>query len=123
MTATCLIHVVDDDEPVRASIAFALKMVGFRAATYIDAADFLARGQMERGLLLSDVRMDGMSGVELVRRLRQDGSNMPIILMTGNLTDHLETEAISAGADRVLAKPIALAGLVAEITLLSPEWD
>jgi len=115
MTEPLLVHIVDDDEPVRMSLSFALEAVGFEPATYVDADDFLARGRDKGGILISDVRMPGMNGIELTRVLRQGGSNMPIMLMTGHADRELQTDVISAGADAVLGKPVELALLLEEI--------
>lgn len=115
MTNAWVIHVVDDDEPVRFSLSFALEVKGFRAITYVDADDFLMRWQTARGVLISDIRMPGMTGIELTRQLRLQGSDMPIILMTGHPSRELQTDAIDAGADLVLGKPVELEQLVAEI--------
>lgn len=123
MTEPCLIQLVDDDEPIRLSFSFALTALGFRVMTYVDADDFLMRGERERGVLLSDVRMPGMNGIDLTRLLRRDGSDIPIILMTGHSDAELHADALSAGADNLLAKPLALADLIAEIERLTKRWE
>jgi two-component system response regulator FixJ len=119
MTAPWVIHIVDDDEPVRTSLKFALEAAGFEVASFHDAGDFLARGRKRRGLMICDVRMPGMNGIDLTRLLKQEGSTMPIILLTGHASKALQADAISAGADAVLEKPIELGALVAEIERLS----
>jgi two-component system response regulator FixJ len=101
---------------MRTSLLFALQAVGIHVSSYADASEFLAQEQTERGILLCDVRMPGMNGLELTRLLRQQGSTMPIILITGHANDMLKAEALSAGADAVLEKPTALAALLAEIS-------
>lgn len=121
MTKSWLIHIVDDDEPVRASYVFALQMAGFRPVTYVDASDFLARGRHQRGVLLSDVRMPGMDGSELAQLLRSEGSDIPIILMTGHAAADLQAK-LTTGADKVLIKPFSLDMLVAEIDRLTSGW-
>ena len=122
MTKPWIVHIVDDDAPVRDALSFALLAVGLRVAAYVDAQDFLEHRGDERGVLLSDVRMPGMNGIELTRRLRQDGSSMPIILMTGHATEEIEAEAIDAGADIVLGKPVVWSTLIAEIERVSAGW-
>lgn len=119
MTQTFLIHIVDDDEPVRTALQFALEASGLRVVTYVDASDFLARGIETRGVLICDVRMAGLSGVELARRLRQGGASMPIILTTGHADRALREEAIKAGAEAVFEKPVSLSVLLAEIARLT----
>lgn len=119
MTKPWVIHVVDDDEPVRTAFAFALQAFGYHVVTYVDANNFLLSGPQERGVLISDMRMPGMNGIELTRLLRRDGFNIRIILMTGHIDDELEADAISAGADLVLTKPLELTTVIAEIARLT----
>lgn len=61
MTTLPVIQVVDDDEAVRTSLVFALQAFGFDVSGYSDASDFLGRGQFEKGILICDVRMPGMT--------------------------------------------------------------
>jgi len=120
-TAPWLIHVIDDDEPVRTSLLFALQTVGFQVNGYAEADAFLARGQADRSILISDVRMPGMNGIELTRLLKKRGSTIPIILITGNANRTLHAEAMAAGADALLEKPTALQVLLAEIARVTTE--
>jgi len=122
MTRPWLIHVVDDDAPVRTSLIFALNAAGFRVASYVDASDFLALEKDEQSLLICDVRMPGINGIELTRLLKQRGSTMPVILMTGNASHALQAEAMSAGATAVIEKPAALGALLAEIARVTADW-
>lgn len=122
MTATCFVHVVDDDEAVRSALAFALEMVGFATRAYGDAHAFLAHEQVERGVLISDVRMPGMNGFELTRRLRQAGSEMPVILMSGHVDRDFQAEATRAGASLALEKPLPFPALLAEIARTMANW-
>jgi two-component system response regulator FixJ len=123
VTNSWVIHIVDDDEPVRDAFVFALQVAGFRTSTYADADDFLARGREQRGVLISDVRMAGLNGIELTRLLRRDGSSMPIILVTGHADGELQADAMSAGADLLLGKPVELTALVTEIARMTTDWD
>jgi FixJ family two-component response regulator len=123
VTIPWVIHVVDDDEPVRAAFTFALQVVGFNTVAYAGPDDFLARGRETHGILISDVRMAGMNGIELTRLLRRGGSNMPIILVTGHADDELQTDAKSAGANLLLGKPVEFGALVAEISRLTTDWE
>jgi len=115
MITTSLVQVVDDDEAVRTSLVFVLNAVGFEVSGYSDAKDLLARGQFDRGVLICDVRMPGMNGIELARLLRQRGSTIPIILTSGNARDSLKSEAMSVGINAILEKPVELATILAEI--------
>lgn len=120
MTQTCLVHIVDDDEAMRDSLAFTLDVFGFDTRTYVDADDFLAHARTERSILISAVRMPGMSGFDLALLLRQEGSQMPIILMSGHFDSDFQTKAVRAGAGLALQKPIAIVELVAEIERMTP---
>jgi FixJ family two-component response regulator len=121
MTRTWLIHIIDDDTAVRTALQYALSAVGFRVVSYVDASHFQASEGDDLSLLICDLRMPGTSGIELARLLREEGSTMPIILMTGHADDAIKANAISAGADAVLEKPVALSALLAEITRLTTD--
>lgn len=122
MTTSWIIHIIDDDEAMRTSLLFALQAAGYRASAYLGASDFLAQEEAERGVLISDVRMPGANGVELTRLLRERGSTMPVILITGNANETLKAEAMSAGASAVLEKPAALGAILAEISRVTADW-
>lgn len=116
MTEPCVIHVLDDDEPARSSLRFLLEVTGNAVETYVDAADFLKRRPVGRGVLICDVRMPGMSGIELTRLLKSEaGSAMPIILATGHADPYMEDEALQAGAAMMLKKPLNIPMLLAAI--------
>ena len=80
------VHVIDDDQAMRESLDFLLGVQGFGVALYSSAAEFLAAlpGLPAGDCVLSDISMPGMSGIELVRRLKERGARLPIILMTGH---------------------------------------
>ena len=118
-----VIQVVDDDEAVRLSLVFVLQTVGFEVSGYVDASDFLARVQFDHGILISDVRMPGINGIELAHLLRERGSTMPIILISGNGSSTLKSEAMSAGVAAILEKPIELAAILAEIERITVERE
>ena len=116
MTRSWIVSVIDDDEPVRNALVMALQAFGYTTATYVDADDFLARGREGCGVVVSDVRMPGTNGIELTRILRTEDGNTPVILLTGHADAALLAEAMSAGADALLSKPVALKDMMAEIT-------
>lgn len=122
MTISWVVHVVDDEAAVRDAVVFRLDMKGLRAIAYDGAEDFLARGREIQGVLLSDVRMPSINGIELTRTLRRSGSAMPIFLMTGHVSDQLEAGAIDAGADRVFGKPLTWELLLDEIARVTKDW-
>jgi two-component system response regulator FixJ len=101
-----VIHVVDDDEAIRDSLSFLLKSAGRRVKTYASAQAFLnARREAGTGLLITDVRMPGMTGLELVQRLRSTGYDRPIIMITGHGDIPLAVEAMRAGVSDFIEKP------------------
>ena len=119
MTPPIIVHIVDDDEPVRTSLSETLEVYGFQTVIYATGSAFLNRIERGEGVLISDVRMTGMSGIELTRCLRLGGSTMPVILVTGHADKALLAEASNVGADAIFEKPLALATLLAELDRLT----
>ncbi|MBK5970350.1 DNA-binding response regulator [Thiorhodovibrio winogradskyi] len=100
------VFVVDDDADVRDSIAELLDSVGLRAECHASARAFLDAFDTERsGCLVLDVRMAGMSGLELQQRLIDKGVGIPVILLTGHGDVPMAVEAMKAGALDFLQKP------------------
>src|SRR5271157_1157573 len=100
------IFVVDDDESVCTALSRLLKACGFKVQTFRSAEDFLDSGFVRHtGVLILDVRMGGMSGLELQQRLSEMGSDMPIIFMTAHDDMQVRTKAMEAGAVAFLQKP------------------
>ena len=101
-----VVHVIDDDEAMRQSLDFLLKTVGFEVRTYESATAFLSMLEdAAPGCIITDVSMPGMSGVELLRRLRELGRNMPAIVITGHGEVQLAVEAMKIGAKDFIEKP------------------
>ncbi len=116
MSQARTVHIVDDDEPVRDSLAFSLRCEGYEVEVYSAAADFLEAAIDEgAACLISDIRMPGMDGLKLTRVLRGRGSTMPIYLMSGHSGASLVAEAKSAGATKLLEKPLDPRTLRAEL--------
>jgi len=110
------LHVVDDDDAVRDSLVFNLKVQGYSVSTYADAAAFLDINiDARRACLICDIRMPGMNGIELTRILRDRGSAIPILLMTGHADRSSIAEAMRAGVNGVLEKPIDPRAIVSAI--------
>ena len=105
MAATPLIHVVDDDEAVRDSLTVLLEATGFAVRTYGSATRLLGASLGTIGCVLTDVRMPEMDGLELQRRLRDAGAQLPVIVMTGHGDIPIAVEAMKAGAADFLEKP------------------
>jgi len=106
MTADAQIHVIDDDDAVRDSLAFLLRSAGFEAVTHESATAFLETSPGTRqACIITDVRMPGIDGVELLRRLAAEGTGQPVIVMTGHGDIALAVEAMKLGAFDFVEKP------------------
>ncbi|MGY8630875.1 response regulator transcription factor [Bradyrhizobium sp. 14AA] len=104
-----LVHVVDDDASFRTAIERRLKLAGYEVATYASAQDLLdaAPDEEQPGCILLDVRIPGLSGPELQSRLIASGSTLPIIFLTGHADTPTTVQAIKAGAEDFLTKPVS----------------
>src|SRR5689334_6737976 len=101
-----IVHVIDDDDAVRASLSFVLDSAGLEAQTYESAEQFLAAaGRGMTGCVVTDMRMGEISGLELVRRLHGQGVTLPVVVMTGHGDVALAVEAMKAGVVDFLEKP------------------
>lgn len=106
MSADPTVFVVDDDEAVRDSIRVLLETSGFRVEDFASPADFLSSDAPGRpGCLLVDVRMPGMSGLEVQLHLAETGSALPVIVITGHGDVPLAVQAMKAGAVDFVQKP------------------
>jgi two-component system, LuxR family, response regulator FixJ len=106
MPSDHVVHVIDDDEAMRNSLAFLLRAAKVEVQTYESALAFLENlAKIKPGCIVTDVRMPGMSGIELLKRLRQLNSNMPVIVITGHGDVPLAVEAMKEGAVDFLEKP------------------
>jgi two-component system response regulator DctR len=104
--ADATVHVVDDDDAIRDALAWLLRSRGVSARTWPSAESFLAEySQAMRGCLVLDVRMEGMSGVELFDRLLARGSRLPVIFLTGHGDVPLAVAALKKGAFDFVEKP------------------
>ena len=103
---TPTVFVVDDDEQARKSVCALVRSMGIRAESFASAEEFLD-GYAERraGCLLTDVRMLGMSGLELQEELNRRNVFLPIVVLTGYARTPLTVRAVKAGAVTVLEKP------------------
>lgn len=107
-SADTVVHIVDDEEPVRNSLAFLLNSVGFAVRTHASAADFLAVASgIRNGCLITDVRMPEIDGVELLRRLNASGAMLPAIVVTGHGDVQMAVEAMKNGAIDFIEKPFS----------------
>jgi two-component system response regulator FixJ len=103
---TRLVHLVDDDEKVRAATAFMLEAEGFVVRSWTSATAFLdAVERAETGCVLLDIRMPDMSGLEFLQRLRDANVALPVIILTGHGEITMVVKAMRAGALTFLEKP------------------
>jgi two-component system response regulator FixJ len=100
-----LIHFIDYDEAVRESLDALLFASGFEAETYASAEDFLARAPGHRGCLLLDVNMPGMSGLDLLQHLADQGRRTAAVVLTANPDGLIRQRALQLGAAAFLTKP------------------
>ena len=101
-----IVYVVDDDPAVRDSLGLLLKSAGINTVTYESAERFLDDFDPQcRGCLLVDVRMPGMSGLELQRALAQQDSQLYVLVMTGHGDVPMAVQAMKAGATEFIVKP------------------
>jgi two-component system, LuxR family, response regulator FixJ len=108
MTDSFVVHIVDDDEAVRQSLAFMLSTAGIPVRVYESATSFLAGLPMlQAGCLITDVRMPDMTGLELLQQLRGKGIKLPVIVITGHGDIPLAVEAMKCGALDFIEKPFA----------------
>ena len=103
-----LISVVDDDESVREAVCGLLRSVGFTTKAFASAEAFLASDQCRSAdCLVLDVRMPGMSGIELQRQLVAGRSEIPVIFMTAHEEECARAEALTNGTGAALIKPFS----------------
>jgi two-component system response regulator FixJ len=101
-----IVHVIDDDEAVRQSLAFLLATAGIDVQTYDSATGFLdVAAELNAGCIITDVRMPELSGIDLLRRLRELKVAVPVIVITGHGDVPLAVEAMKIGAIDFLEKP------------------
>jgi FixJ family two-component response regulator len=102
-----LVAIVDDDASVRRSARRLIRSLGHRAEAFGSAEEFLDSGQAsETACLILDVRMPGMDGLELQRRLADSDPPIPIVFITARASDEEEDRALRAGAVAFLRKPV-----------------
>jgi two-component system response regulator FixJ len=101
-----VVHIIDDDEAVRRSLEFLLQSARFKTRTYETALAFLnTLPDIGSGCIVTDVKMPEMSGVELLRHLRQKKQRIPVIVITGHADVPMAVDAMKSGAADFLEKP------------------
>ncbi len=111
-----VVHIVDDEEPVRKSLAFLLTMTGFTVRVHESATSFLRIAQsVDKACLVTDLRMPDMNGVELLERLNDVGASIPAVVITGHGDVPMAVAAMKAGAVDFIEKPFEDEALVEAI--------
>ena len=103
---TRLVAIVDDDDLMRSALQGMLKSVGLSSQAFASAEEFLTSGQQhETGCLIADIRMPGMSGLELQAKLNAECCRIPTIFITAHGDAKMRMQALRAGAVEFLGKP------------------
>lgn len=100
-----VVHVIDDDDGLRDALQFLLEVNGIAACFYVSADAFIDALPVAEGCILTDIRMPGRTGMDLVRTLKQRGADFPVIVMTGHGDVPLAVEAMKAGVVDFIEKP------------------
>jgi two-component system, LuxR family, response regulator FixJ len=113
-----VVHIIDDDDDARESLAFLLSTADVEVHSYDSAVAFLkALPQITAGCVITDVRMPDIDGMELLRRLHESGLSLPVIVMTGHGDVPLAVEAMKLGAIDFLEKPFDDDALLAAVRM------
>lgn len=111
-----LISVVDDDESVRESLSGLIRSVGFRVMVFASAEEFLSSNRLlDTDCLILDVRMPGMSGIDLHRQLAVSHMSIPVIFITAHGDEEARVRALNGGAVDYLLKPFSEEALLKAI--------
>ena len=119
MAAVAYVAVIEDDVDERVALGRVLRASGFDVKSYASAEDFLASAPIDPLCLLLDMQLEGMSGLELLRELRTEGSRLPVIVITANEDLDSRSEAEQLGCHAYLNKPFQGRALVAIIRTLA----
>src|SRR5437868_5439362 len=108
MPDNAIVHLIDDDEDVRRALAFLLGTAGLAVKVYESAILFLDHyNGSQTGCIVSDVRMPGMDGLQLLKRLKEMGVKLPVVILTGHADVALAVEAMKWGAVDFIEKPFS----------------
>lgn len=108
-----VISIVDDDESVREATEFLVRSLGYSAATYASAKEYLQSGRVDdSSCLITDLRMPGMSGADLQDALIADGHQTPVIFISASLDEQVRSRVLDAGAYGFLHKPFKEQSLI-----------
>jgi FixJ family two-component response regulator len=116
MTTVPTIFVVDDDAAVRKAVASAGKLLGYPVKAFASAAEFLTALPADHpGCLVLDVKMPGMTGLELQKVLADDGVTLPVVMISGHADVRIAVETMTLGAQTLLEKPFSLSELLEQM--------
>lgn len=116
MPGEAVVHVIDDDEAVRDSLSFLLRTANIAVQPHESAAAFVSLlPAVASGCIVTDIRMPGLSGLDLLRRLNDDAVRLPVIVITGHGDVPLAVEAMKLGAVDFLEKPFDDESLLAAV--------
>jgi two-component system, LuxR family, response regulator FixJ len=119
-----VVHVIDDDEALRDSISFLLHTAEIEAQTYSSAMAFLEKlPEIGLSCIITDVRMPGISGIDLLKRLKELRMDVPVIVITGHADVPLAVEAMKFGAIDFLEKPFDDEVLLASVQSALKQWS
>ena len=111
-----MVAVIEDDESYRVAVQRLLKSAGFSVQSFVSAEDFLRSGrQHETGCLITDIRMPGMSGLDLQARLNADHCLIPTIFITAHGDEEMRLQAMRGGAVKFMLKPFDGATLLESV--------
>jgi FixJ family two-component response regulator len=106
LVSNSFIAIIDDDEELCSSLVELMRLIGHRAEPFASVEKFLSSPSLPIfDCVVADVHMPGMSGIDLVRRLREEDRATPVILITALPHNHLDDEALSVGALCLMRKP------------------
>ena len=124
MTAKLVVHIIDDDAAARDALAFLLDCHDFATRTYESAIQFLDLvGSAERGIIVTDVRMPEMTGVELVGKLKALGVADPVIVITGHADVTMAIQALHAGVSDFIEKPFSDDAILGAVRFALAKWQ
>jgi two-component system, LuxR family, response regulator FixJ len=124
MATDGVVHLIDDDDGVRQSLAFLLASAGLAVRVYESASAFIeALGTLQPGCIVSDVRMPGIDGLQLLHRLQALGVRSPVFIITGHADVSLAVEAMKAGAVDFIEKPFDDEAILSAIRIALDHYD
>jgi two-component system response regulator FixJ len=116
MSERKLVHVVDDEDAIRRSLAFLLRTAGYKVARWDNGEAFLmGADKAVPACAVLDIRMPGLDGLQVQARMRSEGFNFPVIIITGHGEIDLATRAMKAGALDFIEKPFERGALIAAV--------